>query len=54
MSYLAPFRRYGDLLAQSIGNFFSGLLCFIMFPLEVRGELHHEETAWSPVKTAWS
>jgi len=46
-SYLAPFLRYGDLLAENC-VFFLPLAYSApplpMFPLEFRGEINHEET----------
>jgi len=46
-SYLAPFLRYGDLLAENC--VFSLPLCYLapslpMFPLEFWGEVNREET----------
>jgi len=47
MSHLAPFLRYGDLLAENCVFFLP--LSYLasplpMFPLEFRGEINHEET----------
>jgi len=47
LSYIAPFLRYGDLLAENCVFFLP--LSYLasplpMFPLEFRGEINHEET----------